>query len=197
MPLSSNEAAETLRDISRTERRSANAYGYGSASPHLILWGLIWAAGYGIIYVRPQWSAAWLPLIVVGSLGSFWIGWRSKPAAASKTDWRYGATFVAVVLFISSLFAVLPPHTDRQAGAFFPILVALFYALIGIWTRGYRMIVLGLAVAALTLFGFFELPAQFALWMAVVGGGGLMLGGVWLRNVCWISPTRSSTSPCA
>jgi hypothetical protein len=183
MPLSSNEAAETLRDISKTERRSANAYGYGSASPHLILWGLIWAVGYGAIYLRPQWGAVWLPLIVVGSLGSFWIGWRSKPVTASNADWRFGATFVAVVLFISALFAVLPPHTDKQAGAFFPILVALFYALIGIWTNGYRMIVLGLAVGALTLFGFFELPAQFSLWMAGVGGGGLVLGGIWLRSV--------------
>jgi hypothetical protein len=183
MPLSNNEAAETLRDISRTERRSASAYGYSTSSPHLILWGVIWAIGYGIDALHPQWSVAWLSLVVLGSLGSFWIGWRTKPASATQADWRYAATFIAVALFISALFAVLPPHTNVQMGAFFPILVSLFYALIGIWTKGRRMIVLGITLAALTLFGFYELPAQFALWMAAVGGGGLILGGIWLRTV--------------
>ena len=95
---------------------------------------------------------------------------------------RFGGTFVAVVLFIGALFAIMPPHTDAQVAAFFPILVALFYLLIGVWTEGARMIVLGLAVGALTLFGFFYLAPYFALWMAVVGGGGLILGGFWLRS---------------
>jgi hypothetical protein len=183
MPLSSNEAAQTLRDITDTERRSASAYGYNTASPHLILWGVVWAVGYGIDYARPNWGAAWIPLVIAGSLGSFWIGWRMKPTASRKSDWRSGATALAVVLFVSAIFAILPPHSNMQTGAFFPILVSLFYALIGIWLRAPRMMVLGAAVATLTMFGFFELPAQFAIWMAVVGGGGLMLGGIWLRTV--------------
>jgi hypothetical protein len=87
-----------------------------------------------------------------------------------------------VILFISAIFAIMPPRTSAQIAAFFPILVALFYLLIGIWTRGARMIVLGLAVGALTLFGYFYLPVYFLLWMAVVGGGGMILGGIWLRS---------------
>ena len=183
MPLTSNEAAQTLRDITQTERRSANAYGYNTASPHLMLWGVIWMIGYGIDYARPQWSAVWVPLVVIGSVGSFWIGWRMRLGTARRSDWRHGATALAVVLFVSALFALIPPRTGLQAAAFFPLLVALFYALIGIWLKAPRMLMLGAAVAALTLFGFFELPALFAIWMAVVGGGGLLLGGVWLRNV--------------
>jgi hypothetical protein len=34
----------------------------------------------------------------------------------------------------------------------------------------------------LTIVGFFVLPAIFMLWMAVVGGGALVLGGLWLRR---------------
>ncbi|HEY5048040.1 MAG TPA: hypothetical protein VII49_08490 [Rhizomicrobium sp.] len=183
MPMTTNEAAETLRDITRTERRSASAYGYGEASPHLILWGLVWAVGYTFAWLRPQWNWTWLALAVLGSLGSFWIGARARAGKRAGYDWRFGATFAAVFLFIAALFAVMPPHTNNQAGAFFPILVALGYALVGIWARGWRMTLLGAAVAALTLFGFFALPAQFAPWMAVVGGGGLILGGFWLRSV--------------
>jgi hypothetical protein len=59
----------------------------------------------------------------------------------------------------------------------------LFYCLIGIWVRGARMLMAGMTLAALTLFGFFFLKQYFALWMAVVGGGGLVLGGFWLKSV--------------
>jgi hypothetical protein len=45
------------------------------------------------------------------------------------------------------------------------------------------MVLAGVVVAALTLIGFFGLPQYFLLWMAVVGGGALILGGFWLRSV--------------
>ena len=43
--------------------------------------------------------------------------------------------------------------------------------------------ILAALIAVLTLIGFFYLPVYFGLWMAVVGGGGLILGGLWLRSV--------------
>ena len=181
MPLSSDEAAETLRDIDRTERRSANAYGYRAGAPHLILWGVIWAIGYGINDFRPQWSAAWIPLVIAGTIGSFWIGAHTRPENA-KYDWRFTATLAAVIAFVSALFAIMPPHTDIQTAAFFPVLVSLFYMLMGIWTKGARIFVLGVAVGALTMVAYFKAPQQFSLWMAAVGGGGLILGGLWLRT---------------
>ncbi|MGD0189560.1 MAG: hypothetical protein ABSD74_02345 [Rhizomicrobium sp.] len=183
MPLSSNEAAQTLRDISRTEQRSANAHGYRAGSPHLIVWGVIWAIGYSVNYFRPGWSIAWIPLVILGTIASFIIGARTRPESSTMRDWRYAATLVAAILFISALLTVLPPKSDLQIAAFFPILVALFYTLIGIWTKGVRMILLGLAIGALAMIVFFKAPETFALWMAGVGGGGLILGGVWLRSV--------------
>ena len=188
MPLSSQQAAEALRDIRRTERRSANAYGYAAGSPHLILWGAIWAIGYGVVALHPdtaQYPAlvyTWPALSALGIASSFWIGRRMRPVGTSRFDWRYTGTLAAVMAFVFAVFAVMPPSGD-QMGAFFPLLAALFYALIGIWTKGVRMIVLGGAIATLTLFAFFAEPGLFALCMAVIGGGGLMLGGVWLRSV--------------
>ncbi len=182
MTLSRNEAANTLRDISKTERRSSELFGYRFGSPHLFLWGAIWMVAYGAAYFRPHWTLVWPVLAAAGTIGSFLIGWRMKAGTANSFGWRYGGTFVSVILFISAIFAIMPPHTDAQVAAFFPILVALFYLLIGVWTEGTRMIVLGLAMGALTLFGFFNLAPYFSPWMAVVGGGGLILGGFWLRS---------------
>jgi hypothetical protein len=183
VPLSPQEAANALEDISRTEQRSSTAYGYSQASPHLILWGFVWLVGYGAMAAHVTWPYLWLVLSAAGTVGSFWIGARMKRTRGGHADWRAAATFVAIVLFVTAVFVILPPHSDIQFGAFFPVLVALFYVLVGIWARAPRMIVTGVALAALTMFGFFELRAHFELWMAIVGGGGLILGGLWLRSV--------------
>ena len=49
--------------------------------------------------------------------------------------------------------------------------------------NGMRLIATGIALAVLTLVGFFAFPALFSLWMAVVGGTALILGGVWMLRV--------------
>jgi hypothetical protein len=83
MTLSRDEAQMTLRDISKTERRSSSLFGYRFGAPHLFLWGAIWMVAYGASYIRPEWSIVWPVLVVVGSIGSFWLGWRVKSA---RTD---------------------------------------------------------------------------------------------------------------
>ncbi|HEY2445664.1 MAG TPA: hypothetical protein VGI20_08005 [Rhizomicrobium sp.] len=183
MPISSTEAQDALRDIARTGSASAKAHGYQHASPHFIVWGIIWVLGYALSYARPQGGALWPVLVVLGTAASFWFGWKSKPADSKTYDWRYAATALAVFLFIGAVFAVMPPRTSAQLSAFFPIVVALFYSLVGIWTRGMRMLVAGAAIGVLTLAGYFLLAPYFMLWMAVVGGGALILGGIWLRSV--------------
>jgi hypothetical protein len=180
VPLSRNEAETALRDISTAERASATTYGYRRASPYLVLWGVVWAVGYGVTYVRPQYTIIWPVLVALGMIASFWIGWKSDPAG--KVDCRYVATLLAVFFFVMAVFAVLAPRTNAQISAFFPILVALFYSLIGIWTRGARMVFAGVVVAVLTIVGYFWFPQIFLLWMAAVGGGALILGGLWLRS---------------
>jgi hypothetical protein len=183
MPVSPAEAQAALRDISQAEQASAKIYRYRHASPHLFLWGIIWALGYGACYADPQWGEFWPALALLGTIASFWIGWKTKPEQPSRYDWRYVATALAVLASIGAIFAVMPPQNSAQLGAFFPILVALLYALIGIWSRGARLVITAIAVAALTLAGYFFLPQYFMLWMAAVGGGALILGGAWLRSV--------------
>ena len=183
MPLSPNEAADALRDISQTESRSAKAYGYHMMSPHLLLWGAIWLAEYGGFYLDPRRSWLFSALSLVGVAGSFLIGWRMKRGRANDYSWRYGATIGVAFLFVSAIFAIFHPVSDRQIGAFFPLLVALLYVLMGIWGNAFRMGVTGLALGVITLVGYFDFPATFMLWMAIAGSGALVLGGLWMRSV--------------
>lgn len=183
MPVSQAEAAEALKDISQTERRSSTAYGYTKAAPHLILWGPIWLIGYGAPSLGINWDYLFPLLSALGVIGSFWIGPRKRAKSHRNADWRIWATALAIFLYIAALFAIMPPRDQMQVGAFFPILVSLFYVLLGIWARAPRMAVLGVAIAALSLIGFFFLRPWFGPLMAIVGGGGLLLGGFWLRSV--------------
>jgi hypothetical protein len=182
MPISPAEAEHTLRDISLVGSASARFYGYRVASPHLILWGVIWALGYGANYFFPSQVLIWPSLVLIGIGGSSWFGWQAGRSSTSSGGWRYAATALVVFLFVAAVFAVMPPRTEAQVSAFFPIFVAFSYAVMGIWTGGLRFIVSAALIAALTLGAFFWLPDIFTLWMAVVGGGALILGGIWFRR---------------
>lgn len=184
MSIPPQEAADALRNVEHTQHHSAAAYGYQKSSPHLLLWGVIWIIGYAVSYARPTWHLFWPVLAAIGILGSFFIVWRTSRAGyQASLGWRYGATFIAVFLFIAALFAILPPRSSLQIDAFFPLLLAICYVLMGIWTRGARMALLGLALGLLTIGGYFWLQHYFLLWMAAFGGGALILGGFWLRRV--------------
>ena len=58
----------------------------------------------------------------------------------------------------------------------------LFYVIAGLWF-GYAFVAIGIAITVLTLIGYFFVTGfTFLLWMAVVNGGGLILGGLWMRR---------------
>ena len=198
MSLSPDQATSVLRDMAAVESRSYRVFGYREASAHLMLWGVLWAVGYGSTAVTPQHSKAiWIAIVAIGIAAGFLIGLRAavrrdvrvdalddatRWRAVARLRWRFAAIWLIGFAFIAAAFAVMSPVSPRQVGAFIPLVVAASYAVLGLW-RGLRFAVVGAVLAVLTLGGFFLLSAQFALWMAGVGGGALVLGGVWLRQV--------------
>ena len=57
----------------------------------------------------------------------------------------------------------------------------LVYSIAGLWV-GHAFVAIGLCISAPTLIGYFFVGDAFDLWMAFVNGGGLMLGGLWMRR---------------
>jgi hypothetical protein len=175
-------AAAALHDIEAAATRSDQFRGYQSAAPHLIIWGVAWATAYGITDVAPTWgNLAWLlvtPAAVIADI----IAARRDRTDPSPAAGRTMATLFAIFgVFVAGTIAIMAPTDPRQIGAFIPLVVAAAYAIMGVLGLT-RLLVLGAALAALTLTGYFALPAHFLLWMAVVGGGSLILGGLWLRH---------------
>lgn len=182
MPLTPDEAERSLRDIETAGRRSQSAYGHNRAAPHLMVWGVVWIIGYGACFVRPSLAIWWPLLATVGTVVSFAIGYRLRPAGA-PFDWRLLVSLIAVVVFATGVFVIFEPRSPTASGAFFPLMAALYYVLTGLWARALRIAVLGVALAALTLGGILWLPDYFNLLMAVGGGGALILGGLWMRRI--------------
>jgi hypothetical protein len=179
MELSPQEAASALRDIESAQKRSETLRCYTRSSPHLVLWGILWVVGYGLTDFFPQHGRAiWAVIVAIGLVGGF-AAMRQDGHAAG---WRYGAVALTLIGFFCAIFAVLSPVNGRQVAAVIPLGLAAAYILVGL-ARGPRFVVTGLAVAALTLAGFFLLKHHFLLWMAGVGGAALILAGLWLRRV--------------
>ena len=94
-------------------------------------------------------------------------------------------TVAAFVLFFAFgiLWSVGLGHFGpRQLGVFWPTYFMMIYTIVGLWV-GAAFVAIGLGITALTLIGYFLVDgATFLLWMAVVNGGGLILGGLWMRR---------------
>ncbi|HJT43517.1 MAG TPA: hypothetical protein VJ750_08450 [Rhizomicrobium sp.] len=181
--LNAEQAALALKEAAATERRSAEAYNYSQSAPYCFVWGIVLLLGYGaqaLIPAGPWLGWWWIGLNSAGAAVSVLLG-RIENARRPGRSWRIGVLFLILWLFTAALFAVLHPSDPLQVGAYFPLLFAAIYAAIGLW-MGLRYILVGVFTAVATLGAFFFLREYFFHWMALVGGGSLLLTGFWMRR---------------
>ena len=183
MTLDRDEAAASLSDIASVERRTREAVVYARSSTILILWGVLCVLGYVFQYFRPyEARPAWIAVAVAGFVGTFISGhWRRSQHRSTIAQPLLYAQ-LALVGYGLVLLVLLWPVAPRQLSAFWPTLIMLGFVLSGLWL-GRFFILCGLAVTALTVAGYFWSGEWFPLWMAAVNGGGLLLGGLWLRRL--------------
>lgn len=189
MPISRDEAAVALSEIERAAARHHTHRGYRIAGPILILWGIIWLAGYCAMGVLPgaQWGWLWLALDAIGVAGSVMLGLRGRAQASLRTGgaldaWRPFLWGLAIVALVGATFTLMRPADINAFIAYPGIVTGFAYVVFGLM-RMPRLALIGAAMFAATLAGFFLFPAILTWWMAAVGGIGLILGGVWLRTV--------------
>jgi hypothetical protein len=193
MVISSTEAAAALRDIAQTDRRTRVSGAYHVASPHLILWGLIWAVGYTGCGLTPpeQWGLVWLPLILVGVAGAVVLGMRagarsSGAGASGAAGFSAGKSAIlalALGLFMGSVYYVFQPATPLPYLVFPALITALVYVLLGALIGLPRYVAIGAVMFLVTMLGFIYAKPFLPFWIAAAGGGGLILGGLWMRRV--------------
>jgi hypothetical protein len=179
------EAAEALNDIEQVVQRVRQSKTYNIASLMMILWGVLVIAGNILTFAWPRYSPyIWISVNALGATGSVAIGMFRFPGEGGRGfDMRMAVAFLlffAFGLLSSSVFGHFGP---REMGAFWPIYFMLFYCIAGLWF-GHAFVAIGLGITVLTLIGYFSVTGgAFLLWMAAVNGGGLILGGLWMRRI--------------
>ena len=183
--IDAKEAAQALNDIELVVSRVRQSRTYEIASQMMILWGVLVFLGNIATLLAPRHAGyIWIGVNTVGALGAIAISMFRFPGAAGKGfDARMAVAFLlffAFGLLCSKVFGHFGP---REMGAFWPIFFMLFYCIAGLWVGG-AFVVIGLGITLLTLIGYFFITGgAFLLWMAAVNGGGLILGGLWMRRI--------------
>ena len=191
MTISRDDAAQALGEIDAARGRTMTLTRYRRSAPHFMLWGLIWMGANTVTEFAPRaanlfWAAATL-FGIVGANVIVALQRRERRGAgeaAGRPVRTMGKTvifFLVIVAFFVAEFTVLGPMGSRMSDAYISLFWAFVYMAVGVWA-GWRIFVIGLATAALILVGYFTLTQYYFLWMAVVGGGSLFAGGLWLRR---------------
>jgi FtsH-binding integral membrane protein len=177
------EAAEALRAAEAAANRSTTAVGYQRASGHLILWGAVWVVANVLAYFRaPYGTYLWPALMLFGVAGSFVLGLRAGRVSGGRSSALTSLLIAAAIfLFSFGVQAVMDVRSFAQAEAIVCLGVGAAYMVLGVST-GLRMSAVGAVVMIAVIAGWVFAREQFFLWLAVAGGGGLILGGLWLRK---------------
>ena len=186
MSVSKDDASSALHDVEATERRSRTLFGYGLASPYLLLWGALWivaGAADALSTVNP--GIVWGAVDIVGLLGTAYLIVRHVRRCSERSDriqlLRYVGSAAVLAAFIGLTLMIFAPISGGKVLIFFTLLVAAGYAITGCWI-GLRYAVVGVALGGLAVGVFVLAPAHLHLIVPLAGGGALILGGVWMRR---------------
>ena len=182
--IDSREAAAALSDIDSIARRVRQSRFYNFASLMLVLWGALIFLGNVASYLWPaQAGYIWIAVNAAGLVGSFAVSaFDTRRMGARSFDLRMVTAFVLFFAFGLFWSIGLGHFTPRQLGVFWPTYFMMVYSIVGLWI-GPAFVVIGVGITALTMVRYYVVgDAWFDLWMAVVNGCGLMLGGFWMRR---------------
>lgn len=185
MTIEPNDASSSLDEIASVERRTREALFYSGSSLMLIVWGVLVTIGYLVTHFDQEHARrVWWVLLGIGMASNFVIRLVRTRAGPStrRSDIRFQYAILSMIAFGIFWSVLITPDRGRELAAFWPTLFMLGYVIAGFWV-GRFYIYCGVLVTALTMVGYFWLGQWFYLWMAVVSGGSLIAGGLWLRRV--------------
>ncbi|MDE0390502.1 MAG: hypothetical protein OXI57_00350 [Rhodospirillales bacterium] len=186
MSVSKDDALSALHDIESAKRRSQTLFGYGLASPHLLLWGTLWIVAGLVGALSPaNTGIGWCAVDVVGVLGSGWLVARHSRRCGERGErvrlFRYVGSVAVLAAFVTLTLMVFAPASGDQVLMLFTLVVAAGHTIAGCWL-GLRYAALGVALAGLAVGVFVLAPAYLSLIVPFAGGGVSIVAGLWMRR---------------
>lgn len=180
------EAAEALKAAEATARRSTTAVEYQRTGRRLMLWGVVWASINIIGALKlelPLGPYLWSMAMALGVVANIILDLASSPGAGGRKRAAMSlALAFAGLLYIEGIPLVVKDASLVQVETLLTLALGLIYTVTG-FSVGWRLSAVGIFLMLAVVTGSIWAPGQFFIWMAAAGGGGLILGGLWLRKV--------------
>ena len=186
MNVSPSEAEEALAAIQTMTQKTRLSIASGSAYISLIITGVVWLIGFTATQFLTAPLIVWIWVatsLVGGSFATFMgirTGKRVRAASSALTGKRIAIFWAMLTLFSAAIIAVAHPTDGKQI-----TLLIILLALIGQMGLGLLLSFSAtwwtVPVAAVALTGYFLAPDWFYLWMGLLGGGVMIILGVYVR----------------
>ncbi|MBN1316953.1 MAG: hypothetical protein JXA42_15845 [Anaerolineales bacterium] len=186
MEISPKEAEEALATVQKVMLRTHRSIAGSGAVITLIVTGVVWLVGFMSTQFLPQVAAyVWIGVSILGSaVATFYgirMGRRFRIPASAVIARRITLTWLFLALFCVAVITVVWPIDGKQLTAIILLFVMVGYLAMGL-LLSYVFVWWALPVAALVLIGYFFVPDYFYLWMSLLGGGGMIALGVYIRT---------------
>ena len=199
------QANAAIGDIEASQKRIRARARYKGADLIYALWGVIWMAAFtfqqfdqglvlraGSISVKGP-SLIWTPLVLVGIVLTVVIA-RRREGVKDKNAYKQGLLWPIVFGYFYLWMFLLGPLLNHDlittaegvlhSTAVIATIPMCIYVLMGLMSGDAYIAWLGAAVTVLTALGIYFFHDYFYIWMAVFGGGGLLLAG-YISNRKW------------
>jgi hypothetical protein len=193
-PPSADEARAALAAIEAIGTETRRNIAGSCAGPVLIWWGLIWVVMLGCAQFRSDFLRLSWVFMLIGFAGQTVLQKLRPPLVKQAPNWRAVAFWLGIFVYAGLFLVLLEPWdllnnlspadsamVDRKITAYFSIVPMFAYVIIGPWVSRF-FVGLGLLMTALILVGYYFLPGWFYLWVGVIGGGTLILSGLFIRK---------------
>lgn len=177
-----NDALEDLRVIRQVMEQTRRSIAMGGGGYFMIIWGVVWLLGFlnSQFLTGPMEGWIWLALDTLGIIATLAVGFRLGTRMRVRPGWRLGVFWLALLIYGGLWVWILRPP-DAMRGALFIVTVAMFgYVVMGLWLASGLIAWVGVGVTGLVVAGYCLIPAYFAAWMALLGGGTLIGSGMYI-----------------
>ena len=187
MNISPTEAEEALAAIQTMMRKTRRSIASSGAYMFLIIWGSIWLLGFlGSQFLPHEIGGyTWMILDILGGILSAIVGIRMgrgvRSSSTAKSGGRIGLFWLLLFVYCIIAIVVAWPADGKQLAMFIILFVMVGWLAMGL-LLSFASILPGLLITVIALISYFLLPDIFYLLMAILGGGGMIALGMYIRS---------------
>jgi hypothetical protein len=185
--VSPTEAEEALATIQAMMKKTRRAISSSGAYAFLFVWGVVWLLGFLSSQFLSNETAGftWMVIDILGGVISAILGIRMgrhvRSPSATTSGSRIGIFWFLLFLYAVAAIGVSWPADGKQLAMYIILFVMVGWVAMGL-LLSFASVWPGLLITALALIGYFLVPGIFYLWMAILGGGGMIALGLYIRS---------------